>query len=233
MLPPSAGRAFEVPQGAEALLETRLPYLTAEQRRAVLASTALPAHVLIDGPEQWGRLDLFAAADGYGCFDDHVTVTMNAADGGFGAADSWRNDIGGRGSLTKAVTGALTLTGDNRYRGGTTVRCGTLVAASEGALGCGDVAVAGGSLVVAGTRVRGSYTQASGAVLEVTADREPALTVDLTVRLAAGSVLKVTGGRRGDLLPVLRTRRLQGRFGTVVGGRAVYTPTGVFVRLTR
>ena len=62
-----------VPKGAEVLLETRLPYLDAAQRREVLRTTALPAgYVLLDGFEQWGRLNLFAAADGYGAFDSDV-----------------------------------------------------------------------------------------------------------------------------------------------------------------
>ncbi len=62
-----------VPKGAEVLLETRLPYLSADQRRAVLRTTALPSgYVLLDGFEQWGRLNLFAAADGYGSFESDV-----------------------------------------------------------------------------------------------------------------------------------------------------------------
>lgn len=97
-----------VPKGAEVLLETRLPYLDAAQRREVLRTTALPSgYVLLDGFEQWGRLNLFAAADGYGGFDRDVTVALDAAAGGFGAADSWRNDIDGDGGLTKKGSGSL------------------------------------------------------------------------------------------------------------------------------
>jgi hypothetical protein len=85
-----------VPKGAEVLLETRQPYLDADQRREVLRTTALPSgYVLLDRPEQWGRLNLFAAADGYGKFAAGVQVTMDAAQGGFNAADTWRNDIRG------------------------------------------------------------------------------------------------------------------------------------------
>ncbi|GDY71807.1 hypothetical protein SAVCW2_01840 [Streptomyces avermitilis] len=47
--------ALTVPKGAEVLLETRLPYLDAAQRREVLRTTALPSgYVLLDGVEQWG-----------------------------------------------------------------------------------------------------------------------------------------------------------------------------------
>jgi autotransporter-associated beta strand protein len=233
-----------VPKGAEVLLETRLPYLDAAQRREVLRTTALPAgHPLLDGTELWGRLNLFAAADGYGAFDDDVLVSLDAAAGGFGAADSWRNDITGRGGLTKLGTGALTLSGANRYRGGTTVRAGTLTAAGPDALGAGDVEVAGGTLRLAAAcavTVRGAYRQSAG-VLAVQGghDRGPALTIEGTATLGRGSVLelRLDAARPGQVVPVLRARRLTGRFGSVVvdlaGYRAVavYTARGVSVRL--
>ncbi|WP_194920553.1 phosphatase PAP2 family protein [Catenulispora rubra] len=149
-----AGRAssrqpMTVPQGAEVLVETRLPYLDAAQRREVLRTTALPSgHPVLDGPELWGRLNLFAAADGYGSFAQDVRIVMNASAGGFHAADAWRNDIDGHGRLTKSGTGTLTLSGDNEYSGGTTISGGALIAASRTALGTGDLHVADGTLGV-------------------------------------------------------------------------------------
>jgi autotransporter-associated beta strand protein len=227
-----------VPVGAEVLLETRLPYLDADQRREVLRTTALPAgYVLLDGPEMWGRLNLFAAADGYGAFDADVVVTIDTA-------DTWRNDIGGTGGLVKRGTGTLALTGTNRYSGGTRIAAGTLGSGSAAALGHGDVEVSGGTLrldpVAGGVRVRGGYRQA-GATLEVTlgAGREPALAVDCAAVLGTGAALLVHAGsaRSGATVPVIRAGWLRGRFGTVTvdvpGYRAVpvYTDTGVFVRL--
>ncbi|WP_369229879.1 phosphatase PAP2 family protein [Streptomyces sp. R21] len=237
-----------VPRGAEVLLETRLPYLDAAQRREVLRTTALPSgYVLLDGPEQWGRLNLFAAADGYGAFDSDVYVTMNAADGGFGAADSWRNDISGCGGLVKRGSGALTLTGANRHTGGTVVEEGSLTAGSAQALGHGDVRVQGGLLrATAAVRVRGAYTQASGATLEVTlgAGCAAPLTVDQRVLLSRASVLSLRLDTErppaaGSVVPVIRTRSLRGQFGSVVvqaeGYRAVpvYTAGGLAVRLLK
>ncbi|UXY23791.1 phosphatase PAP2 family protein [Streptomyces cynarae] len=237
-----------VPKGAEVLLETRLPYLDAAQRREVLRTTALPSgYVLLDGFEQWGRLDLFAAADGYGSFDTDVRVTMNAADGGFGAHDSWRNDIDGQGGLTKRGTGTLALTGDNRYTGGTVVEDGTLVAASRSALGHGDVRVTGGTLEVAGAaRVRGSYTQAAGAALDVTlrAGHKAALTVERRVVLDRDSVLTLRLDEdrppaAGATVPVIATGSLRGQFGRVTVAsdayRAVpvYAADGLAVRLLK
>lgn len=146
----AAGRqAMTVPQGAEVLLETRLPYLDAAQRREVLRTTALAAgHPILDGPELWGRLNLFAAADGYGAFDQDVRVFMDASARGFHATDAWRNDISGRGGLRKSGSGTLTLTGDNRYSGGTQVDHGVLVAGSRTAFGTGDLHVTNGTLGV-------------------------------------------------------------------------------------
>ncbi|OAH11152.1 phosphatase PAP2 family protein [Streptomyces jeddahensis] len=237
-----------VPKGAEVLVETRLPYLTADQRREVLRTTALPSgYALLDGPEQWGRLNLFAAADGYGAFDGDVRVDLDASAGGFHAADAWRNDIGGRGSLTKLGTGSLTLTGANRYSGGTSVEAGTLVAASRDALGAGDVQVRGGSLRLTagdGVRVRGSYGQASGATLDVAVGDcgGPALTVSGSAVLARGSALelRVDDPAEGTVIQVLRARGgLRGRFGTITvraEGRTyeavpTYSANGVSVRL--
>jgi len=239
-----------VPKGAEILLETRLPYLDAAQRREVLRTTALPSgYVLLDGFEQWGRLHLFAAANGYGAFDSDVTVTMNAADGGFAAADTWRNDISGRGGLVKRGSGALSLTGANRHSGGTVLEEGTLTAGSTGALGHGDVRVEGGTLRVApGTaaRVRGAYAQASGTTLEVTlrAGRIPALAVDRRVLLGRDSALSLRldadcPPAAGTAIPVIWAPALRGQFGRITvqadGYRAVpvYTAQGLSVRLIK
>lgn len=236
-----------VPKGAEVLLETRLPYLDAAQRREVLRTTALPSgYVLLDGWEQWGRLNLFEAADGYGAFDAEVTVTLDAALGGFHAADTWRNDIDGRGGLVKRGGGSLTLAGANRYTGGTVVEAGVLAAGSKEAFGRGDVRVEGGTLATGdhSVRVRGGYVQAG--VLDVTLDRgtDPALVVDGRAVLERGSELVVRfdaeqAPRSGSTVAVIGARSLQGRFAEVsvaVEGwtaEQVFTAHGVSVRLRK
>ncbi len=66
-LPKAAGKAapLVVPQGAEVLLQTALPKLSAAERRQLMVKTALPAGYPLSGttPEQafWQRLDLPAA----------------------------------------------------------------------------------------------------------------------------------------------------------------------------
>jgi len=249
-----------VPPGAEVLLETRQPYLDADQRREVLRTTALPAgYVLLDGPELWGRLNLFAAADGYGAFDAGVEVTMDAAQGGFSNADSWRNDIRGDGGLTLRGSGTLTLTGRNAYRGGTLVQGGTLVAGSPRALGTGDVTIRAGTLALAGmVRVEGGYTQLGGTLAVTlplderdTAPRDagriadesrPALNVAGTITLIPGSTLTIefdgaSPPPSGSTLPVIRARRVAGTFSTIIAPAGytaipIYTPASVLIRLT-
>ncbi|MFF3846717.1 phosphatase PAP2 family protein [Streptomyces sp. NPDC002328] len=237
-----------VPKGAEVLLETRLPYLSAAQRREVLRTTALSAgYVLLDGFEQWGRLNLFAASDGYGAFDSDVTVTLDAAAGGFGAADVWRNDIDGHGGLTKKGTGTLTLTGRNGYRGDTVVEDGVLVSAAADALGRGDLRVLGGTLRIdEPTRVRGLFALEAGTLaptLRAGRDEE-VLTVDRRVVLGEDSVLSLHLDAQeppadGSTVRVLGARALRGRFARVelnsdtLRAVPVYTADGLSVRLVR
>ncbi|MFF4504473.1 phosphatase PAP2 family protein [Streptomyces sp. NPDC001401] len=236
-----------VPKGAEVLLETRLPYLDADQRREVLRTTALPSgYVLLDGFEQWGRLNLFAAADGYGAFDTDVTVTLDAAAGGFGAADSWRNDICGDGGLTKLGSGTLTLAGHNKYTGGTVVKDGVLVAASSHALGHGYVRVSGGTLrLQRPVQVHGVYAQESSALdLTLRSGHEPALEVTRRAVLGMGSILtlQLDADRppaAGSTVRVLSAAGLRGQFDRVelnsdqLRAVPVYTTEGLSVRLLK
>lgn len=158
-----------VPKGAEVLLETRFPYLDAEQRRWVLYSTGLPSgYEFLDDTEGWGRLNLFSASDGYGSFDNDVTVTMDSSKGGFNAKDTWRNDISGNGGLYKKGDGELTLTGNNTYTGGTNVEQGTIVLAGANSAGNGVTNVDNGTLeeTVAGTvKINNDYTQSQNGCL--------------------------------------------------------------------
>ncbi len=57
------GRAVDVPSGAEDLLRTAFPTLTGDQRRLVLAATAIDSGYALDveGPAEWQRVDLAAA----------------------------------------------------------------------------------------------------------------------------------------------------------------------------
>ncbi|TDP48300.1 autotransporter domain-containing protein [Zavarzinia compransoris] len=149
-----------VPNGAEWLIASRLPYLTAAQRREVLRTTALPSGDAMLDKDNWERLNLFAAADGYGAIETDTTVTMIAEQGGFDLYDRWRNDIGGDALLTKAGSGWLDLTGHNSFAG-VRVTGGTLRLA--GANDFTDTsAVSGGTLIVDGTLAAAAPLKVSG-----------------------------------------------------------------------
>ena len=135
-----------VPTGAEVLLATRLPFLTLQQRRDVLATTELPSGGPLDNGSGWSRLDLYKAASGYGAFNSDVTITQDATQGGFNAANTFDNDITGTGKLTKQDTGTLVLAGNNSFTGGTEVDGGVLDALTGSALGTGAASLRGGTL---------------------------------------------------------------------------------------
>ena len=219
-------RPAVVPKGAETLLETRLAYLDADQRRVVLKTTAIASgYPILDDAEGWGRLNLFAAADGYGAFNGDVTVTMDASYGGFQASDSWRNDISGVGKLTKQGTGTLKLLGANRYRGGTEIQAGVLEADSATALGRGAVYVSGGTLVSnapSALDIDGDYTQLAGTTLELNIGKDGAGRLDVRgdITLVGGTLhVKFAPGHQpaaGSVIRVINGHdELRGRFESI------------------
>jgi autotransporter-associated beta strand protein len=239
-------RPVTVPKGAEVLLETRLPYLDAEQRRVVLKTTAVASgYPVLDDAEGWGRLNLFAAADGYGVFNGDVIVSMDAGKGGFSALDTWQNDITGVGKLTKQGSGTLGLSGANRYSGGTEVQAGVLEAESQTAFGIGDVYVSGGTLasnVPEQLNVFGRFTQLPAGTLELNIGNHGAGRFDVrgNVTLVGGALhVKLKPGfepAAGGVIEVIDCHEgLRGRFQsiTVDGFRVtpIYTQNGLFLRL--
>ncbi|XAH24702.1 phosphatase PAP2 family protein [Xylophilus sp. GW821-FHT01B05] len=231
-----------VPKGAEVLLETRLPYLDASQRRVVLKTTGLTSGFPVLGDsEGWGRLNLVAAADGYGAFNGDATVAMDASKGGFNASDTWRNSIAGAGKLTKQGTGTLTLAGANSYSGGTEVQAGSLVAGSANAFGKGDVYVSGGAVQTASSTalaLAGQYTQlANGALNLVLGSNGGSMVVAGNAYLNGTLKVSFASGYQpsaGQTLTVLNAGSIIGGFASVqVGGNvpATVTYTGSSVQL--
>lgn len=214
-----------VPKGAEILLETRFPYLSALQRRVVLKTTALASgYPIMDDAEGWGRLNIVAAADGYGQFTGNVKVAMDAAKGGFNQSDSWRNAIGGQGKLTLQGSGTLRLTGANRYSGGTEVQGGVLEAGSARAFGVGDLYVGNQGRVriaaLSPVQVK-SYTALPEASLELDIDGQGGGRLIVNGPLVAGGTLlvKFVKGYRpeaGDLIPLMQAGSLAAHFSRII-----------------
>jgi len=245
----STTKPMVVPKGAEVLLETRLPYLDSTQRRWVLATTGLPSgYPVLDDAEGWGRLNLFAAADGYGAFVNNVTVTMDASKGGFHALDRWRNDISGNGKLTKKGTGALKLEGNNTYSGGTQIDQGTLEGGSQTAFGSGDVTINGGTLsenVSGKLTIGGNFTQSPQGTLELTIGSNKDI-LDIKGSAVTNGKLRLKFSEKflpADGVTIITYGKLQQNTGfssiETVGlpstykVKVVYNPTGIQVRFTK
>ncbi|WP_428240388.1 phosphatase PAP2 family protein [Gynuella sp.] len=227
-LPQDASAANQdpiVPEGAEALLKSRQPYLNSEQRRAVLYTTEIDSgYPLLDSSNGWGRINLLAAADGYGAFIGDVTVTMDAANGGFNAHDWWRNDITGNGKLTKGGSGQLTLTGHNQYSGGSVLEGGTLEAESPAAFGTGDVYVKDGVLEVdsAGTLQLSGYLTMKAGSLKVSMDGDDSqIAVNKAVYLDDASLTLNMGSLTpavGTHFTLLTAGKVEGEFNAIEAG---------------
>ena len=240
-----ATKAAVVPKAAEMLLETRLPYLTTDQRRVVLKTTALTSgYPALDDAEGWGRLNLFAAADGYGNFNGDVNVNMDASQGGFNANDTWRNNIAGAGRLKKSGTGTLHLAGNNSYSGGTLLVAGTLEADSASAFGTGDVYNQQGTVIsnASGAAIiAGNFTQLAGGslTLDIGSNGKGTVAVSKTAFLGGALTINFANGfvpANGATLNVITANNLVGSFSSVaIPGykfTVSYTSNGVQIQIS-
>ena len=191
----STDQPITVPSEAAYLLATRFPYLGLDQIRDILASTALPSGGVMDNGNGWARLDLFRAADGYARLATDTIVTMDAAasaddtrpGAAFNAADLWRNDIAGPGTLTKNGSGTLTLAGGNSFAGI--------------ALNGGGLTLTGENRLTGSSRVAAGVLTASGRLLSTGGDlivgKEGKLRLGLTglgeTGLSIGGTVEASG----------------------------------------
>jgi autotransporter-associated beta strand protein len=99
------------------------------------------------------------------------------------------------GSLSKFGAGALTLTGDNTFSGGTQVFAGTLVAGSAGAMGSGDVDVFGGTFATRSGQtvlIDGDLSVGSGGILDLGLGLGQSLLLDVDGRLTFVGLLSIS-----------------------------------------
>lgn len=236
------GLAPEVPKGAEVLLETRQPYLTDQQRREILYTTSIDSgYPVLDESNGWGRIDLVTAADGYGAFLNNVTVDMDASLGRFNAQDWWRNNIYGKGMLTKKGTGTLTLTGDNSFTGGTLLQEGTLEAQSSTAFGNGDLFVENGSVLVSADetlQLNGEFTIEAGNLDIAMDNNNIQMDVDGIAYLDGGNVkldLSNYEAGNGTSFTLLTADDVIGKFDSVTAEgydvNVTYQPNSITVHL--
>ncbi|WGD32043.1 autotransporter domain-containing protein [Ancylobacter sp. WKF20] len=240
----TTGLAPVVPQGAEALIASRFPYLSAAQRREVLVTTEIDSGSLFDNGSGWARLNLYAAADGFGalnCGGEGATgciqvVTMSSAAGGYSAFDVWANDIGGDGGLELVGDGALVLAGNASYTGGTTVS-GGLLAVSGSLVGAvtiapgasfynaGTVTAVGGSLIVNNGALLNDGTLASSVTSSGSFSNNGTVIGSVTSDGQYGG----TGAITGNLDILAGTVAPGNSIGTVtVGGNVIIAPGAVY-----
>lgn len=216
----NCGQAPVVPKGAEAILKSRFPYLTDNQRRLVLYTTEITSgYKIIDKTNGWGRINLLAAADGFGQFIGKIEINMDASLGRFNANDTWGNDISGQGCLIKDGTGTLLLTGNNSYTGDTRVNGGTLVACSNTAFGKGNVFIKNkGTLeIIQSLFIAGNLDQSAGAmVIHIGLKNGIPLTVHQQVKIHHGLLQVVFDQnltpKKGDKFPLIAANEIKGSF---------------------
>jgi autotransporter-associated beta strand protein len=218
-----ANEAPIVPKGAEAILKSRFPYLSDMQRRAVLYTTEIPSgYKILDKTNGWGRINLLAAADGYGSLIGAVNVHMDASLGRFNALDTWANNIDGNGSLVKRGTGKLILTGNNTYSGGTTIVDGILATKSIAALGHGNVSIEKEGVLEVNQNlvIQGNLTQNGGIILvNVNSKKSTPIVVEGKANISEGAFqLEMTNGyvpEKNDTLASISAKKIAGKFATL------------------
>ena len=218
-------RENQISANAGYLLWTRFPYLSQAQRNDVLSSTVSDGgQFLDDGLTSFGtysRIDLFMAADGYGSFQNSVSITMNASLGGFYASDTWANSIGGPGGFTLNGTGVMRLNGSNTYQGPTNVAGGTLVV--DGSLGLGSVTVASSATLMGSGSIGGAVAVLDGGMV-APGSSPGTLTMTGALTLADASILSfelnaannTVGGGINDLITGVTDLTLDGLL-TIMG----------------
>lgn len=204
--------------GALAVLIQAFPYLTAEQIKMVMFTTATDIGAPgVDDVFGWGLLNLGKAVDGPG----QLTFTWQVDTQGL--SSTWRNDISGTGGLTKTGGGTLTLTGANTYVGPTLISGGRLLV--NGSIISDSTVMRDGTL--GGTGQVGRVLVKSGGTLAP--GNSPG------TLLASGSVVQEAGSNLAIEIDGTGTGNGAGNYDRLVltGVGSTYTAGGSFNALLR
>ncbi|WP_315127563.1 autotransporter-associated beta strand repeat-containing protein, partial [Comamonas antarctica] len=120
-------------------------------------------------------------------------------------------NMAGDGTLSKTSAGTLVLTGNNQYRGGTTLKAGRIVAHSDSALGTGALTAS------SGTALANQQSVSLGNSLQLAGD----LTLDAGSTMTLGGAISGQGGlsKAGSGTLVLNGRNeMEGDFALNAGG---------------
>jgi outer membrane autotransporter protein len=176
------GTSFAAPavSGAAALVQQVFPWMSADQIRQTILSTA--TSMGDTATYGWGLLNASKAANGPALFDTRLTLGGNFVARFDAASATFGNDIGGNAGLLKDGSGTLTLAGNNTYSGASEVLKGTLnvtgsvasaVTIDSAGVLSGDGGRIGGSVynygrlsnTGSGMTIGGNYTASASSVL--------------------------------------------------------------------
>ncbi|MEO6919152.1 MAG: autotransporter domain-containing protein, partial [Collimonas sp.] len=148
------GTSFATPAvtGAAALVQQSFPWMSADQIRQTILSTA--TSMGDTATYGWGLLNASKAASGPALFDTRLTLGGNFTAKFDSVSSTFGNDISGNAGLLKDGSGTLTLAGNNTYSGATEILKGTLNV--TGAVATAVTIDAAGILSGDGGRIGGS-----------------------------------------------------------------------------
>lgn len=175
--------AAPVISATAAIVKQAFPYLKGDQIGQVLLGTARDLGAKgVDKTFGYGMLDAAKAIRGPGKFDWGDFAVS------FAGTSVWQNAISGAGGLVKDGAGILRLTGNNAYKGGTTVKAGALVV--DGSVG--DVTVAKNA-ILSGKGKLGSVT--SSGILHAGWPYSGTLTINGNYANKGGALSVVLGSK--------------------------------------
>lgn len=175
--------------GVAALVMEAFPYMTVEQIRTIMLTTAIDlGDPGVDSVYGWGLINAAGAVGGINILGP-VRLEINDE-----VNSTWSNNITGSGGFTKNGTGVLTLSGENTYTGDTAINAGTLVlnGSIKSQLSVGSVGTLSGKGLIEGN-VQMSGTLSPG-------ESPGILTISGALTLGADSrtIMDIDGTNIGD-----------------------------------